>query len=193
MPNENIGNIARYLEPAMASPQIIQVIELAWQFTKESIGMTDALMGAVNPEQASGAAISVSAKQAATPLSIPRDNMYDVLEDIGRIFLDMVKVYYGERPVLMPDNEGNMGIFMYDFSNLKNAYLTTKVNVGATTPYDELADRMTMENFVKEGMVTFSELLEAYPDIFPNTEEVLARVKTQEAQAQMAPPIEQPL
>lgn len=187
-PGENISNVARYLEPGTMSPQIIQMINLAWDYTKESLGGNDAMMGSVNPEMASGAAISVTAKQAAVPLTTPKNNMYDALESLGNIFLDMVVNSYGERPVIMDkDNEMDeqeKTVVMYDFAKLKDVYLSTKVDVGAITPYDEMADRMTYENFLKEGLITFEEFIEAYPDLFKNKDKILQRIASTEAMAQ---------
>lgn len=191
-PGENISNVARYLEPGTMSPQIIQMINLAWDYTKESLGGNDAMMGLVNPELASGAAISVTAKQAAVPLTTPKNNMYDALESLGNIFLDMVVNLYGERPVIV-DNELEDGskekiVVMYDFSKLKDVYLSTKVDVGAITPYDEMADRMTYENFLKEGLITFEEFIDAYPDLFKNKDKILTRITSPPQQATQETP-----
>lgn len=178
-PGENIKQFADYLNVGNMSPQVIQMINLAWDYTKESLGGNDAMMGSVNPEQASGAAISVTAKQASIPLTTPKNNMYDLLENLGNIFLDMVTTYYGERLVIMTNKDtGEKEVINYDFSRLKGVYLSTKVDIGAITPYDEMADRMTYENFLKEGMVTFEEFIDAYPDLFKNKDKILARLQT---------------
>lgn len=189
-PNENIAQFATYLNVGNMSPQVIQMINLAWDYTKESLGGNDAMMGSVNPEQASGAAISVTAKQASIPLTTPKNNMYDLLENLGNVFLDMVTTYYGERPVIMTDKDtGKKTVIMYDFSRLKGVYLSTKVDIGAITPYDEMADRMTYENFLQQGMVTFEEYIDAYPDLFKNKDKILGRLKTPQTQpmVQQAP------
>jgi hypothetical protein len=78
---------------------------------------------------------------------------------------------------------------MYDFNRLKGVYLSTKVDIGAITPYDEMADRMTYENFLKEGMVTFEEFLDAYPDLFKNKDKIMERLT---APPPMAPQEEMP-
>lgn len=180
-PGENIKSIAGYLAPGTMSPQIIQVIDLAWSYTKETLGANDAMLGDVNPEQASGAAISVTAKQSAIPLTGPRDNMYDALECLGNIFQDMVSAYYGIRPVAKDADDGGKEVVMYDFTKLKAAYLKTKVDVGSTTPYDEMADQLTAERYLQDGHITFKQLLTAYPDIFVGADKILDEIKKQEA------------
>ena len=180
-PGENITSIAGYLNPGTMSPQIIQMLNLAWDYTKETLGANDAMLGDVNPEQASGAAISVTAKQSAIPLTGPRDNMYDALECLGNIFKDMVSNYYSMRPVAVDSEDGGKEVIEYDFTKLKKAYMKTKVDVGATTPYDEMADRLTAERFLEAGYITFKQLLEAYPDIFVGADNILAEIKEEEA------------
>jgi len=179
-PNENISNLAKYMEPGTMSPQIIQMINLAWDYTKETLGASDSMLGNVNPEQASGAAISVTAKQSAIPLTGPRDNMYDALESLGNVFLDMVSAYYDIRPVAVGVEGGGKEVVMYDFNELKGIYMTTKVDVGATSPYDEMADRLTAESFFKEGAITFMDLLESYPNLFPGSDKILERLKNEQ-------------
>ena len=44
-PGESVKNIAGYLEPGTMSPQIIQMLNLAWDYTKETLGANDAMMG----------------------------------------------------------------------------------------------------------------------------------------------------
>lgn len=189
-PGESVKSVADYLNTGTMSPQIIQMINLAWDYTKESLGVTDSLTGSVNPEQASGAAISVTAKQAAIPLTNPKNNMYDALESFGNIVLDMTSSLYGERPVIADSDtaEGEKTVVLYDFSRLKGVYLSTKVDVGAITPYDEMADRMTYESFLERGMVTFEEFIDAYPDLFKNKDKILARITA----PPMLPPTEEP-
>lgn len=180
-PGENIKSLAGYLDHGIMSPQIIQMINLSWDYTKETLGANDAMLGDVNPEQASGAAISVTAQQSAIPLTGPRDNMYDACEDLGNIFQDMVAAYYGIRPVAVDSEDGSKEVVMYDFTKLQSAYLKTKVDVGATTPYDEMADRLTAERFLQAGYITFKQLLETYPDIFVGASDILDEIKKQEA------------
>ena len=53
-PGDNIRNIAGYLEPAPMSAQLVQVIQMAYDMTKDLLGTTEAALGEVDPEKASG-------------------------------------------------------------------------------------------------------------------------------------------
>lgn len=162
-PGDNIGNLVKYLEPGKMSSDVINMIDLAMNYTKDMLGASDALMGNVNPEYASGSAITVTARQAGIPLESPKANMYNLLEDVGLIFLDMVTQFYGERPVIY-NNEGEKTILLYDFSKLNDIYLSTKVEVGATTIYDELSKIKTLDNLRNIGILDDIQYLERLPE-----------------------------
>jgi len=86
------------IQPADMSTQIMQCIDMALQYTKECLGATDAQLGNARPENTSALIAMQSASQV--PLENPGANRYEWVEDIGRILLDMMGTYYGERPVV---------------------------------------------------------------------------------------------
>lgn len=93
-----INNAYAVIQPADMSTQIMQCIDLALQYTKECLGATDAQLGNARPENTSALIAMQSASQV--PLENPGACRYEWVEDIGRILLDMMGTYYGERPVV---------------------------------------------------------------------------------------------
>jgi hypothetical protein len=167
-------------------------------YTKDMLGANSALLGSVNPELASGTAITIAARQSGVPLENPKNNMYSLLEDMGRVYLDMVTTYYGERPVLF-EVEGEPQIVLYDFAKLKDIYLSTKVDVGATTYWNEIAMIQTLDNLLASQRIEFIDYLERVPDDYITDKSgLLAKEKDKiammEQQAQMqAQPQGQPM
>jgi hypothetical protein len=193
MPGDNLNDIARYLEPGQMSNQIVQFIELAIETTKDMLGANNALLGSVNPEMASGTSITVAARQSGVPLENPKNNMYELLDDLGRVFLDMVTANYGERPVALEqeiiDEQGQKQTVKtmqpYDFKNLENIYLSTKVDVGATTYWNEIAMIQTLDNLLKEGHINFKQYLERVPADYITMKNELLRDIEEAIQQQM--------
>jgi hypothetical protein len=93
-----LNSIYSVIQPADMSTQIMSTIQLAIDLTKESLGATDAQLGNVRPDNTSALIALQSASQV--PLENPMANKYEWVEDIGRILLDMMGTYYGERPVV---------------------------------------------------------------------------------------------
>ena len=98
-PGMGIPQMASYLQPAEMSNQIFTLIDKVMAYTKECLGATDVQMGNVKPDNTS--AIMVMQTQSEVPLENIRANLYEWVEDIGQILLDMMGTYYGKRPVVV--------------------------------------------------------------------------------------------
>jgi hypothetical protein len=185
-PNENVRNIAAYLEPGNMSIQIMQIIEMSKNYLNETMGISDAAMGNVNPDNYR--ALAVATENAKQPLTIVRNNLYTWIEDIGKILLDMMGTYYGERPIVVSDPKGNKQLVNFNFDELKNVYLNTKCEVGATSFWSELSSTETLGNLLKDGHIDIISYLEALPDNYLNNkQQIIDAIKQkQEMEAQLA-------
>ena len=166
MPGDSIKHIAGYLEPGNMSSQIMNALELTIQYTKECLGVNEAMMGDINPENASGKSIVATVKQSVVPLENVKANLYEWIEDIGKILLDMMGNYYGERPLVMKDENGIPHIIDFDFSVLKNTYLYTKCDVGNSSYWSEVASAETLDGLLQQGAIDIVEYLECMPNDF---------------------------
>ncbi|MEG0133108.1 MAG: hypothetical protein RR851_13195 [Clostridium sp.] len=186
MGGENIKNIAGYLEPGNMSGQIVQVIDLAIQHTKESLGINDAMLGNINPESASGKSIVATVQQSQMPLENQKANLFEFIEEIGKILLDMMGTYYGARPILMNTPDGRQ-VIDYDFAVLKNIFLNCKTDVGASSYWSEIASVETLDNLFNNGHLDIIDYLESMPDGYiPKKNELIGKIKEKMA---MQPPI----
>jgi len=173
---DSIRNIAGYLEPAPMSTQIIDAIELAMQYTKETLGVGDASLGNVTMNNAT--AIIAIQKSAAVPLENVKAAFYEFVEDCGRIIIDMMGTYYGIRPVVVtgPNNERTVEDF--DFNTLKDMWLHIKIDVGNASYFSEVASLQTLDNLLNNGMIEFIEYLKRIPDeIIPNKQELITSIE----------------
>lgn len=175
--HENIKNIAGYLEAGNMSNQITQVIEMAMSYTKETLGISDASMGNVDPKNTS--AIIAVQKSTTIPLENVRANLYEWVENMGQILLDMMGTYYGLRPVVI--KEGNdRRMEMFDFSQFKGLWLNTRVDVGEASYWSEIATLQTLDNLLQNGMIQLVDYLERIPDAFiPKKQELINKLSQQ--------------
>jgi hypothetical protein len=190
-PEMNIRNIAGYLEPGNMSVQIVQVIELAMQFTKEMLGISDAALGNIDPKNTS-ATIAVQ-KSSAIPLENPKSNLYEWIEDIGRILFDMMGTYYGLRPIVM-DRQGQKKVEMFDFSVFKDMWLDVKADVGEASYWSEISALQTLDNLLASGHLDIIEYLKRVPDEYiPQKQELISILEERMMQQQQpqAPNLEQ--
>lgn len=169
--NSSIRNIAGYLEPASMSGQIINAIELAMQYTKDTLGVGDASLGNITMDNAT--AIIAVQKSNAVPLENVRANLYELIEDCGRIILDMIATDYGIRPVVISEGD-NRTVEEFDFGELKGMWLHIKADVGSASYFSEIASLQTLDNLLNAGRIEFIDYLKRIPDeIIPKKQELI--------------------
>lgn len=173
----NIKNIAGYLEPGNMSAQIMQAIELAMEYTKETLGASDGALGNVNPDNTS--AIIAVQKSSAIPLEVPKANLYEWIEDIGHILFDMMGTYYGERPVIV-EVEGQKQPIDFDFNKFKDMWFNIRADVGESSYWSEIAALQTLDVLLQQQRIEFVDYLERVPDEYiPQKQELISKIKQQ--------------
>ena len=176
---ESIRNVAGYLEPATMSTQIINAIELAMQYTKETLGVGDASLGNVTMNNAT--AIIAIQKSAAVPLENVKAAFYEFVEDCGKVIIDMMGTKYGIRPVVVTGPNNERTVEMFDFSQLKDMWLHVKTDVGNASYFSEVASVQTLDNLLNNGFIEFVEYLKRIPDeIIPNKQELITSIEQQD-------------
>jgi hypothetical protein len=187
-PETNLQNVATYLNPSNMSNQIVQVIELVMQYTKELLGASDAALGQIDPKNTS--AIIAVQKASAIPLENPKANLYEWIEDIGQILFDMMGTYYGLRPIVR-EVDGVKVQEPFDFSIFKDMWLDVKADVGESSYWSQIAALQTLDNMLAAGHLDIVQYLERVPDEYiPQKQELIDEIRQRmaaqaQAQAQM--------
>ncbi len=199
-PGQPLGSAAANLSPADMSAQIIAAIDKALEYTKECLGATDAQLGSARPENTS--AIMVLQSASEVPLENVRAGLYEWVEDIGAILLDMMGAYYGRRtvprvrelktplaPFGEPELDPETGLMRVasekrtveepcDFARLKGLWFRCRADVGAGGYYSEIAAVQTLETLRREGVIDAVQYLERMPDrLVPGKAELIAELK----------------
>jgi hypothetical protein len=148
---------ARIMDPAQISPQIAQFIELAVDQTNRNLGATSTALGDTKPDNTS--AIIAMQKAAATPSEITKQNLRNAIEELARIYIEFMTVYYGKRLAYVLDN-----FQVIDCSKFRDVPFTMKIDVGASSYYSEIASIQTLDNLLQQGRITTEQYLERIPD-----------------------------
>jgi hypothetical protein len=176
----NIRNVAGYLEPGNMSGQIVEVINMAIDQTRESLGVNDALTGNVDPKNTS--AIIATQRASSVPLENPRSNLYEWVENVGHILFDFMGTYYGLRPVGI-EVDGQKTVVNYDFSVFKNLWLNIRADVGESSYWSEIATQQTLTNLLQGGFITIVDFLErSSNEYIPQRESLIVELKARQAQ-----------
>lgn len=189
----NITEAAKIIDPAAISPQVSQFIELAINYTQTFLGATSAALGDTRPDNTS--AIIALQRAASTPLEITKQNLYQSIEDLGRIYLDFMAEYYGQRLVDMeiPEKitqfaempDGSKIQTPFDYSVLKDTPMSLKLDVGASAYWSEIASMQTLDNLLMQGQINVVDYLERVPEGYISKKgELIAKMKGIQAMPQ---------
>lgn len=202
--NGDVTGIANVLEPAQISPQVAQFISSAIEHTQSFTGATAAALGNTRPDNTS--AIIALQRAASIPSEITKQNLYQSVEDLGRIYVEFMAFYYGKRTVDVPaeavmDTEllqfagvsQNQKMQMeFDFSALQDVPMFLKLDVGASAYWSEIASMQTLDNLLQLGQIDIVDYLERIPDGYiSKRQELLSKYKMRMATPMMGAPTEE--
>ena len=181
----NVDSVAKILDPAQVSPQVFQYISAVISQTEESMGATEAALGEGKAYNTS--AILSLQKAASTPQELTKQNLYQQIEDLSRIWLEFMGANYGKRTVDMPMTDEMRTLFEqkaqldaemglppqeipdtvpvdFDFKMLKDHPFSMKIDVGSSSNYSEVSSLSTLDNLLLNGHINVVQYLEHIPD-----------------------------
>lgn len=172
----DMNTVAKIMDPATISPQVAQFIDLAVSYTQNFMGASDAALGDTRPDNTS--AIVALQRASNAPLELVKLNMYECIEDLGRIYMDMMRAYYGTRYVqvkmLTKDQLANQPLGMnlqdedvntpFDFTILEEIPMSLKLDVGASAYWSEITTVQTLDNLLMNGKLDLVDYLERIPE-----------------------------
>ena len=170
----DLSSIAKVMDPASVSPQISQFIDAAINYTQKFMGTSDVALGDARPDNTS--AIIALQRASNAPLELVKGNMYQAVEDLGRIYLDMMRAYYGVRSVQESVAEQGrpqpLGMELpeetirgeFDFSVLEQLPVSLKLDVGASSFWSEITAIQTLDNLLTKNQISLDDYLERIPD-----------------------------
>lgn len=198
----DVSSVAKAIDPATISPQISQFIESAINYTKEFMGATDAALGDTRPDNTS--AIIALQKASSVPMELTKQNLFQCIEDLGNIWLDMMRVYYGTRYVELPARQdvnlpqlplgteapaleqalSGAGPVLFDFGTmLSQVPLSLKLDVGGSSYWSEIAQMQTLDNLLMNGQIDIVDYLERVPNGYiVNQQALIDKLKGQRQQ-----------
>ena len=183
----NVSDVARAIDPAAISPQVGEFISLAISLTKEFMGATDAALGDTRPDNTS--AIIALQKASSVPMELTKQNFFQCVEDLGLIWRDQMRAYFGVRYVdLKPTEEEKqqaqmMGVVLpdepwpteFDFSILNDVPMSIKLDVGGSAYWSEIAQMQTLDNLLMNGQINVVDYLERVPNGYISNQQELVQ------------------
>ena len=163
---EDVHKVVTTLPPAQMSPDVKQLQDDLVQMTRELAGAGESATGDVDPESASGRAILAVQQAARSPMTEQRESFQAFVEDLARIWLDMLIVNSPqgislEEEVTDPST-GETIIELVDVmqESLRELQASVKVDITPKSAFDKYAQEMSIENMFTNGMFHVQRLPE---------------------------------
>ena len=124
--------------------------------TRELAGAGDLATGNINPERTSGTAITMIRDQAQLPLNEQVQMSQQYVEDIARIWLDMLIAYQPEEIVL--DN------IIIEPSALKELAPDIRVDISDESAWSKYLEQQNLDSLLERQYITFDEYVKIMPE-----------------------------
>ena len=174
-PGESLRDMVAYLETGQVNANIINVVDAIISYTKDMLGINDAAVGNVNPNNTS--AIALAEKLTSVPLENVRSNLYEFTEQVVEIILDFIGTKYGTRAIVMRGDD-KTEIVTYNFDKLKDFNYDKRIDVGAIGYASELSSIKELKELLNLGAITVVDYLERLPEYqVPKVKELIEEIK----------------
>lgn len=163
---DDVSKIFANVPPSQMSPDVKELQNELIQSTRELAGAGDIATGQVNPESASGRAILAVQQAALQPLTEHLANLKAFIEDLARIWLDMITVYSKDGIDLEEEVEDPLTGEVYTELvkvpqvSLQELQGVAKVDVTPKTAFDKYAQEQSIENLLTNGLFSSQRIPE---------------------------------
>ena len=162
---DDVAKIFAHVNPAQMSADVEKLQNELIQSTRELSGAGEIVTGDVNPENASGRAILAVQQAAMQPLTEHLLYVKGFVEDLARIWLDIIIAYNDS--VMLEDEQtdpatGEETISMVEVqkATLQALQAAVRVDITPKGAFDKYAQEQSMENLLTNGLFSTQRMPE---------------------------------
>lgn len=162
---DDVSKVFAHVHPAQMSPDVEKVQNELIQSTRELAGAGEVVTGDVNPENASGRAILAVQQAAQQPLTEHLLYTKGFVEDLARIWLDIIIAYNDSIQLEEEQTDpatGEKYIVLVEVlkDTLKALQASVKVDITPKGAFDKYAQEQSLENLLTSGMFSTERMPE---------------------------------
>ena len=167
---DDVNKVVNYLKPTAISSDAYNLQKELEEDTQSLAGAGDTVTGNVDPTQASGKAILAVQQASQQPINQQVEYYKDFIEDIARIWFEMLKVNSVKGITLTTEKKDYANnttveeIYKISYKELKSYDLDIKIDITPKSPFDKYAMEMSLENLLGAQQITFEEYVNALPE-----------------------------
>lgn len=177
MAADDVNKVVGYLRPATMTTDALNLQQDLMKNTQELAGAGDVVSGNVDPTQASGKAILAVQQAAQEPLNEQLEKMKTFLEDLARIWYEMLQTYSVNGIIAtkeVKDSKTGKTIetaYTIGYEDLQKLKFNIKIDITPHSSYDKYAQEQSLENLMTSQIITFKEYVNALSEdsVMPKT------------------------
>lgn len=178
----DLRNAMTFVTPPATSGEYVNLAQSLIEGTLKQSGTNEALLGDIRPDNTS--AIIAVKEAAEQPLQTKKNEYYQFMEDIARLWAECWVAYYGKRKIKMQDENGTWYL-PFDSSKYQNLLINVKVDVGPSSLYSELQTISTLDRLFSAQIIDVLQYLERLPRGYvPELQKLIDELKAQRTAAQ---------
>ena len=162
---DDVAKIFAHINPAQMSPDVEKLQNELIQSTRDLAGAGEIVTGDVNPENASGRAILAVQQAAMQPLTEHLLYVKGFVEDLARIWLDII-ITYNDSITLEEEQTdpatGEKTIVLVEVlkDTLKALQAAVRVDITPKGAFDKYAQEQSLENLLTNGLFSAQRMPE---------------------------------
>lgn len=162
---DDVAKVFSHVNPAQMSPDVKALQEELIKETRELAGSGDIATGQVNPESASGRAILAVIHASEQPLTEHLEYTKAFIEDLARIWLDMLIAYNDSIQLEEETTDPNTGEKITQLVKVLKVTLSelqasVKVDITPKGSFDKYAQEQSIENLLVKGFFNIQKISE---------------------------------
>lgn len=170
-----LGKVLDFIKVPDFSNNILNLLDNIIAQTKECMGVNDASLGNVKPDNTS--AIVALQEASNVPLEIQRQSFFHMWEDTIRNILDIMVTDYGVRKTITEDGE----LAEVDYSLLRNINYDLNIDIGTGAQFSEIAQIQTLDKLFQAQIIDAKTYIDAIPTKYiPIKNKILAELEERE-------------
>lgn len=185
---------AKYMETGQLSPHAQALVDNIMTYTKEVTGANESAMGEQVSAQLNASAIMMLQKAAAIPIESVKRRFYQSMENVGRIWENIWKVYYNTDRVITVKNDNQEPYSTaFNGSSYKDTDMQLKIDIGPASAYSETLMMSSLDKFYDKGDIDITKYLKYAPkNVVPFKDRLLKDIQDDQAQQQPQQPAAKP-
>ena len=178
-----MGKFLDFIKIPDFSNNILDLLDATITQTKECMGVNDASLGNVSPDNTS--AIIALQEASNVPLELQRQGFYQFWEDTVRNIIDIMANTYGTR-LVVTDVDGQKTLASVDFSMLKDLNFEVNVDIGEGAQFSEIAQINTLDKLFQAEVIDAKTYIDSIPSKYIPNKGKISQYVDEKAKQQQA-------